>query len=292
MFRVINKQILAENIKRLDVDVPDIASKARPGQFVIVTATERSERVPLSIIETDPRRGTIALIFHESGFSLRQLGDIPIGEHVFSMLGPLGKPATIGKVGQVVCVATGIGAAQILPVCRAFKEAGNKVIGVIGAKTKKRLMLEAQMRLSCHKIYITTEDGSYEKRGLATDMVRQILGTEEIDLIYAIGSVEMMKEVVRMGSEKNIQVLVNLNPVMLDGTGMCGSCRVKVGGESVLVCVDGPEFDGNAVDFNDLNLRTNAFKGIEQWDKHPSQFNPVKSGSGILTKFLSAIRKQ
>jgi ferredoxin/flavodoxin---NADP+ reductase len=220
-------------------------------------------------------------------------------------LGPLGRPARIEKKEAVICIATGMGIAQILPVCRAFKNTGTKVVGIIGAKTKRALMLEPQMRLACSKIFIATDDGSYERRGLATDILKEFIEKQDAGnaategspkdlrclLVYAIGSVEMMRTVCRMTKERGIKTLVKLNPVMVDCMGMCGSCRVKVGGKMVLACVEGPEFDGHKVDFNDLDIRMNAYKEPEGWGSRQLKHRPGRSGSGILTKFLSGILK-
>jgi len=292
MFKIINKQILAENIKRIDISAPNIASKVQPGQFVSVGPEENDEHIPLTVTSCDPQRGHISLIFPELGHTTRKLGALPINEHIFSILGPLGRPATIEKKGVVVCIANGIGITQILPVCRAFKDKGNKVIGVIGAKTKRGLMLESQMRLACNKILIATDDGSCEHRGLATDVLQGFLDKNKADLVYAIGSVEMMRTVSVMTKEKRIRTLVKLNPVMADCMGMCGSCRVKVGEKTVLACVEGPEFDGHKVDFHDLDIRMNAYEESPEWGNQQSKNKPARNESKTLAKFLSGILKE
>lgn len=260
MFKVINKQILARGVKRLDVEAPEVASQVQPGQCVIVIPEAQGERIPLAVIDSDPRKGTITLIFQEFGEATLRLGAIPIGESVFSVIGPVGTPSRIGKEGVVVCVATGVGTAQILPICRAARAAGNKVIGVIGAKTRRALMLEPQMRLSCHQLYIATNDGSYERRGMATTIVKELLGKEKVDLVYAIGSVDMMQTVAEMTRERSVKNLIQTNTRMLCGIGICASCRVKVGGETLLACQCGPEFNGHKVDFEFLKTRVNAHK--------------------------------
>jgi ferredoxin--NADP+ reductase len=291
MFKILNKQILANDVKRLDVLAPLIARKIAPGQFIGVCPEEGDERIPLYVIEADPGKGTISLIFHEVGTTTKKLGEIAIHSQIFSILGPLGVESKIEKVGTVLCVATGIGTAQMLPICRSLKKAGNKIIGVIGAKTKKSLMLEAQMRMICNKIFITTNDGSYERRGQATDLVQKILKDENIHLVYAVGSAEMMQTVCQMTKEKSIPTRVHLNPVMIDCMGMCGSCRVKVGGKIVLSCVEGPEFDGQSVDFEHYKIRLDALKENVEWRSQKFQFNPQKDEPAILTKFLSAFRR-
>lgn len=257
--KIVNKQILTQDVKRIDILAPAIAARIQTGQFVSVCPQEADERIPLTVIEADKDKGTISLIFQEAGFTTKRLAALPINESIFSILGPLGRPATIQNHGTVICVATGIGTAQILPIARALRKAGNKVIGIIGAKTKKMLMLEAQMRLACQKLFIATNDGSCERRGLATDILREFIDRQEIGLVYAIGSADMMEAVCALTQRKGIKTLVCLNPVMVDCMGMCGSCRVKIGERIVLACLEGPEFDGHSVDFDFLKTRMNAF---------------------------------
>ena len=292
MFKVLNKQLLAQDTKRMDILAPSVARKIKTGQFVSVSPQEGDERIPLSVVEADGLKGTLSLIFQEVGFTTTKLGSMAINDPIFSILGPLGNPAQIEKKGTVVCIATGIGTAQILPICRALKNAGNKVIGVIGAKKKKELILEAQMRLSCQQLFITTNDGSYERRGLATDIVKTFLQQQKIDLVYAIGSVDMLQAVCQMTKEKNIPTRVVLNPMMVDCMGMCGSCRVQVGGEIVLACIEGPEFDGQKIDFEDLQIRMNAYEESALWGNQPLQHNQNPSESKILTRFLSGILRK
>jgi len=289
MFHIVNKQILAENVKRIDIHAPDIASKIQPGQFVNVCPEEGDERIPLTVVDADMRRGTISLIFQEIGSTAKKFGNMLIRESVFSILGPLGNPATIEKKGVVVCIATGIGAAQILPICRALKKAGNKVIGIIGASTKRKLMLEPQIRLTCDKIYITTEDGSYERRGLATKILQDLLKQTKVRRVYAIGSAEMMEAVCENTKQKPIETFVQLNPVMVDCMGMCGSCRVRVGGKYVLACIEGLEFDGHQVDFNDYKIRLNAFEESANWNNQALQRSNERSESRTFKRFLSDI---
>lgn len=299
MFEIINKQILAKDIKMMEVYAPNIARKFKPGQFISVCPEEGDERIPLTIIDSDWDKGLISMIFQERGETTRKLGGMPIREPIFSILGPLGMPARIEKIGTVICIATGIGTAQILPICRAFKSAGNKVIGIVGAKTKKALMLEAQMRLSCNKFFIATNDGSYERRGFATDILETLINkyeSEGVDtrsfLVYAIGAVEMMQSVCSLTREKKIKMLVQLTPVMGDCMGMCGSCRVKVGGETVSACTEGPEFDGHKVDFEDFSIRMNAFEESKECCNHRLGHNRNQNEPGILRKFLSDILKK
>lgn len=290
-YKIVNKQMLGSEVKRLVISAPEIAQRAQPGQFVSVCPEEGDERLPLAVVEADAARGTIVLIFRSVGHTLKKLGEFSIDESVFSVLGPLGVPAQIKKKGVVVCIATGIGVARILPVIRAYRKAGNKIIGIIGAGTKKDLLLEPQMRLACNKLLLVTEDGSYERRGLATTLLRDLLDKEQVDCVYAVGAVDMMQTVCSLTKERKIETRVQLNPVMVDCVGLCGACRVKVGGKIVLACIEGPEFNGHSVDFDDLKIRMKAFKESDQWRSLNAQFSPVKNESGIFTRFLADILK-
>ena len=289
MFEIKKKLILAEHIKRIDVFAPEICRKVLPGQFVNVCPEEGSERIPLTVIDTDNTIGTISLIFQERGPTTKILGELAIGERISSILGPLGMPAKLDTKGLIVCIATDMGTAQILPICRAFRKDGNKVIGIIGASTKRELLLEAQMRLSCNKLHVVTEDGSYVRRGLATDILREIINEKSVDLVYAIGSMAMMLAVTGMTKKLKIKTRVQLNPLMVDCMGMCGACRVKVGGEMVLACCEGPEFDAHKVDFDDFITRQKAFKEIHKWHNQRFRSSQRKDEPGILAKFLSDI---
>jgi len=285
MYKIIHKQVIAQDIKKIDITAPAIAARALPGQFVMVTPVAGERSIPMTIVESDERRSMISLLVHEVGVVTRELGDLSIGESIYQMVGPLGQGAQMDKYGLVICVATGIGAAQILPVCRGLKKKGNKVIGIIGAKSKRELMLEAQMRVVCDEIFITTNDGSYERKGLATGLLKELLNKYTVDRVYAIGSVEMMQAAAQMTKEKNIPLRVTANPYMADGLGMCGSCRVKVDGKFRLACVDGPEFDGHLVDYQDLSQRMNAVES-PQWQNQTNPINQEQPGLAGLVKSL------
>ncbi len=285
MYKIIYKQVIAQDIKKIDITAPAIASRALPGQFVMVTPVLGEHNIPMTIIDSDERRSVVSLLVHEVGPATRALGDISIGESLYQMVGPLGRGAEMDKYGLVICVATGIGAAQILPICRGLKKKGNKVIGIIGAKSKKVLMLEPQMRVVCDEIFITTNDGSYERKGLATDLLKELLNKYTVQRVYAIGSVEMMQTAARLTKEKNIPLRVTLNPYMVNGLGLCGSCRVKIDGQYRLACVDGPEFDGHRVDYNDLSQRMNASESV-QWENHAPPVNLKRPGFAGLAKSL------
>jgi len=292
MFEIINKQLVTNGVKRLDISAPDISKKVQPGQYISICPEEGDERIPLSVVASDAGKGTISIIFQEIGQTTGKLGTLPINESIFSILGPLGVPSKVEKRGVVICIATSIGIAKILPICRANKDIGNKVIGIIGAETKRDLLLEAQMRLLCNEVFITTEDGSYERKGLATDILKGIIAEKKVKFVYAVGSVEMMRNVCHMTKNKKIPTSVQLNPIMVDCIGMCGSCRVKVGGKTVLACMDGPEFDGHKVDFDDFEKRK---KAIEECDKcHNQKLKPKaqKKESGTLMRFLSDLLRE
>lgn len=295
---IVQKQALASDVKRLDIRAPQIARKILPGQYVMVQPTSRSEAIPLSIVETDVARDLISVVFQEVGKITRQLGDLRIDDEICHILGPLGQPAEIKKLGTVVCVTSGLGATQILPICRAYQKMGNKVIGITGAKTRRLVMLEPQLRLTCHKVFIATNDGSYMRRGLATDILRDFLQQEKVDGVYAVGSVDLMHSACLMTGPLQIPTRVSLTPMILDATGMCGACRVKVSGQTIFACVDGPEFDGHRVDFEDLKIRMNATQvKRDEYGEEIECFSPKSirkkpaEEPAILTKFLLGIQK-
>lgn len=258
MYEIINKQVIGNDIKRIEVAAQDIARKIKPGQFVMVMPDGKSGKIPLAVADTDPDKGLITLIFQEIGLPTKTLGALKIGDPVFSVLGPLGLPAPIERIGTVVCIGQGVGIAQVFPVSKAFRQASNRVIGIVGAKTKRSLILESQMRLTCYKLYLTTEDGSHGQRGFTEDVLSQVVKEEKVELVYCVGSPALLETVTDITRSIKIKTLVSLNPFMVDGTGLCGSCRVKVGGKQLLACTDGPVFDGHQVDFKDLILRTNS----------------------------------
>ncbi|MDE2027259.1 MAG: sulfide/dihydroorotate dehydrogenase-like FAD/NAD-binding protein [Candidatus Omnitrophica bacterium] len=288
MYKILHKQVIAQDIKKIDVAAPQIARRALPGQFVMVTPVPHERGIPMTIIDSDERRSMISLLVHEVGQATAKLGELSIGQDIYQVVGPLGRPSQIEKVGLVICVATGVGAAQILPVCRGLKKKGNRVIGIIGAKSKKVLMLEAQMRVVCDELFIATNDGSYERKGFASGLLKELLDKYTVHGVYAIGSVEMMQAAARMTAEKNIPLRVTLNPYMINGLGTCGSCRVKINGAYRLACTDGPEFDGHQVDFQDLTQRMKVLENPRTWAEplHPN--SPKSPGFAGLVKSLWA----
>lgn len=279
MFKIVNKLILGKDIKRLDIEAPLIAQCFLPGQFVMVCSEEGAKWIPLTIVEVDIRRGLISVIFEEAGLATRMLGSVLIDDKLFSITGPFGIVKEAKQMGTIICVATGVSAAQILPICRAYNRAGNKVIGILGAESKSELILESQMRIACHKIFMTTGDGSYQRWGRAQDIVKELLSQEDVNLVYSIGNVDMMREVAQMTAKQKITNLVQVHTVISCGRGICGSCRVKVDHQLVLACEEGPEFDGHVMDFEYLRHR------MEHECKHEDQ------GSAAAQKSLGFFKK-
>jgi ferredoxin--NADP+ reductase len=247
-----------------EIEAPLIAKKALPGQFVILKANEEGERIPLTMAETNPEKGTITIIYMVVGKSTALFKELQVGDGFQDVIGPLGKATHLEKVGKVVCVGGGTGVAVLHPITRGLKEIGNDVTCIIGARTKDLLIIEKQMKAASHDLRICTDDGSYGHHGFVTEVLKDILEEGETRLVVAIGPVPMMKAVSNLTKEYDVETLVSLNPIMVDGTGMCGGCRVTIGGETKFACVDGPEFDGHKVDYDELMLRLNAYKKDEE----------------------------
>ena len=260
MFKIVRRQELAEGTVILnEINAPRIARKAQPGQFVMLKANEDGERIPLTMAETDPEKGTITIIYMVVGKSTALFKTLKVGEGYQDVIGPLGKATDIEKVGNVVCVGGGTGIAVLHPITRALKDAGNRVAAIIGARTKELLILEDYMRRASNELIICTDDGSYGRKGFVTEALKDVLEQGDTALVVAIGPVPMMKFVCKLTAEFGVKTIVSLNPIMVDGTGMCGGCRVTVGGETKFACVDGPEFDGHEVDYDELMLRLQAY---------------------------------
>ena len=259
MHRIVYKKQLSENVKLFDVEAPLVAKKFKAGQFLIVKIDEKGERIPLTIVDTDKENGTIRIIFQEVGKSTKKLGLLNVGDMIQDVIGPLGKPAEIKKFGKVVCVGGGVGVAPLYPQAKAFKEAGNEVISIIGARNKDLIILEEEMRNVSDRLYITTDDGSYVRKGFVSDVLREILEKEKIDRVITIGPAIMMMVTARVTKPYNVKTIASLNSIMVDGTGMCGACRVSVGGETKFACVDGPDFDAHLVDFELLMERQRIY---------------------------------
>lgn len=270
MNKILERYVLIEGVTELVVEAPRISRKRKPGQFVIVKMHELGERIPLTIADADPENGTITLIFQTVGKSTDEMSKLPVGFEFMDVVGPLGKPTHIEKFGTVVCVGGGIGVAPVHPIACGMKDAGNHVIGIIGARTKDLLIMEDRMKKACHELLISTDDGTYGYHGFVTGVLEQVVDRGDlIDLVVAIGPVPMMSNLCKLTKKLNLKTLVSLNPIMVDGTGMCGACRVTVGGRTQFVCVDGPEFDGHEVDFVELMKRQRAYLPQERtsWDR-------------------------
>ncbi|MFH1983253.1 MAG: sulfide/dihydroorotate dehydrogenase-like FAD/NAD-binding protein [Pseudomonadota bacterium] len=260
MFTIVKREEMAEGTVILnEIEAPLIAKKAKPGQFVILKATEDGERIPLTMADTDAEKGTITIIYMVVGKSTALFRDLKVGDGYQDVIGPLGKATHLEKVGKVVCVGGGTGVAVLHPITRALKEIGNEVVAIIGARNKGLLILEDQMKGASTELHVCTDDGSYGHHGFVTEVLKKVLEAGDVKLAVAIGPVPMMKFCSKMTKEFNVPTMVSLNPIMVDGTGMCGGCRVSVGGETKFACVDGPEFDGHAVDYDELMLRLQAY---------------------------------
>ena len=265
---ILEKESLSEDIKLFRVYCPQIARYCRPGQFIVVRADERGERVPLTIADFDRDEGWITMVVQVVGVSSRRLDDFEAGDRFRDIVGPLGHPSEIENFGTVVCVGGGLGVAPVYPIQRALKEAGNNVIGIMGARTKDLLFWEERMRACADEVFITTDDGSYGEKGFVTTVLgRLIEAGERIDRVLAIGPPIMMKFVARTTESAKIKTIVSLNSIMVDGTGMCGGCRVEVGGETKFCCVDGPGFDGHQVNW-DLLMRREAMYHPQERESH------------------------
>ena len=260
MFTIVKREEMAEGTVILnEIEAPRIATKAKPGQFVILKANEEGERIPLTMAETDPEKGTVTIIYMVVGKSTALFKTLQVGEAYQDVIGPLGKPTDVEKVGNVVCVGGGTGIAVLHPITRALKEVGNHVTAILGARSKDLLIMEEKMGAASHELLITTDDGSYGRKGFVTDALKDVLDKGDTQMVVAIGPVPMMKFVSKLTAEYKVKTIVSLNPIMVDGTGMCGGCRVTIGGKTQFACVDGPEFDGHRVDYDELMLRLQAY---------------------------------
>ena len=266
MYKILQKQVLSDVTKLMVVEAPQIARKAKAGQFVIVITHERGERIPLTIADYDREAGTITMIFQEVGKSTMEMGLLQVGDGFKTIVGPLGHPTEIENFGTVICVGGGVGIAPVYPIARALREAGNIVISIIGARTKELLLWEDKMRAVSDELIVTTDDGSYGRKTLVTVPLKEILEAKpgQIAKIWAIGPAIMMKFVAETTRPFKVPTIVSLNTIMIDGTGMCGGCRVLMDDGAQFVCVDGPEFDGHRVDWNTLLSRLAFYRSEEQ----------------------------
>ena len=264
MYRIVDKSYFSPNVLRLEIEAPLIAKARKAGHFVIVRVDERGERIPLTIAGADVQRGTITLVVQKMGVSSTKLCNLNVGDEVTDVVGPLGKATHIERFGTVVCACGGVGTAPMLPIAEALKQAGNRVITVLAARTKDLVILEEQMRQFSDEVVVMTDDGSYGQKGLVTAGVESVIQREKVDFCVTIGPAIMMKFVSLLTKKYQVPTIASLNTIMVDGTGMCGACRVTVGGQTKFVCVDGPEFDAHQVDFDEMMMRLGAYRAEEQ----------------------------
>jgi NAD(P)H-flavin reductase len=263
MNKIVEKELFSENVCKFVVEAPDIAVSRKPGNFIILRLDERGERIPLTIASSDTEKGTITLVVQKVGVTTAKMLAMNVGDNILDIAGPLGKPTHIEKVGTVLCAGGGVGVAPLLPIVEGFKEAGNRVITILAARSKDLIILEEEMRAFSDELIVMTDDGSYGKKGLVTAGMEEVIQREKVDLSVVIGPAIMMKFAALTTKKYNIKTYASLNTIMVDGTGMCGACRVTVGGKTRFVCIDGPEFDAHEVDFDEMIQRLGAFKEQE-----------------------------
>ena len=264
MFTIVEAKFLGSNVKQFEIEAPRIARAQRPGQFIILRLHEHGERIPLTIKASDVRKGTITIVVQGIGKTTIELNALKSGDSILDVVGPLGKPSHIDKFGTAVVIGGGVGTAIALPTARALREAGNHVISILGARTKDLLILEDEVRAVSDEVFIMTDDGSYGEKGLVTLKLNELIANRSVDFVLAIGPIPMMRAVAETTRDKNIHTVVSLNSIMVDGTGMCGGCRVLVGNKSQFACVDGPEFDAHDVDFGVLAQRNAMYREQEK----------------------------
>jgi len=271
MYKILLRQDLVPNIHLFKIEAPAVAKKAQPGQFLIVRIDEKGERIPLTVADWDEAEGSVTVVFMEVGTTTRRLATLRAGDSLADFVGPLGKPTEVEKFGTVCCVAGGVGVAPVVPIARALRSHGNKVISILGARSKNLLFWEDELRSVSDQLIVTTDDGSYGRKGLVTEPLKELLeGDEKIDRVIAIGPSIMMKFCAKTTEPFGVKTIVSLNPIMVDGTGMCGCCRVSVGGVTKFTCVDGPDFDGHEVDWDLLLARQRTYleeekRSLELW---------------------------
>lgn len=274
--KILEKKILADaqgvRIGRLTVSAPDIVRKVQAGQFIVLMVSEEGERVPLTVVEKDSEKGTVTLIFQEAGLTTRLLGKLNAGDSLYALAGPLGHPTEIKNYGKIILLGGGVGIAEIYPVAKALKQAANHITLILGARTRGLLILEEELKGIADEFFLATDDGSYGRKGFTTDILAGLLEKNKYDLIYTVGPIPMMQKVSSLAGNFGVKTIVSLSPLMVDATGMCGSCRVTVAGKVKFSCVDGPEFDGAAVDWDELTKRNSIYGDKE---KHTCRLNDL-----------------
>ncbi|MDO9559447.1 MAG: sulfide/dihydroorotate dehydrogenase-like FAD/NAD-binding protein [Syntrophales bacterium] len=271
MNKIVEKVALSENVVKMILEAPAIARKRKAGQFIVLLMDEKGERIPLTIVDSDPERGAITIIFQVVGKTTAAMAAMKVDDYFSDVQGPLGNPTDIKKIGQIVCIGGGVGVGVVYPLAAALKQAGNRVISIIGARTKDLLILEEEMKQVSDRLIVATDDGSYGFHGFVSTVLQNLIDAgEKIEEVFAIGPVPMMKVIANLTRPYGIKTVVSLNPIMVDATGMCGACRVSVGGKTRFTCVDGPEFDGHQVDFDLLTSRLRMYCDQESvaYEKH------------------------
>ncbi len=273
MYKILHREDLVPGIHLFRVEAPAVAAKAQAGQFVIVRVDEKGERIPLTVADWDREEGSLTIVFMEVGTTTRKMAILKKGDYILNFVGPLGLPTHIERLGTVVCVGGGVGVAPIVPIARAFKEAGNKVISIMGARSWNLLFWEERLRSVSNELTVTTDDGSYGRKGVVTEPLKEILDSgQKVDMVMAVGPVVMMKFCAKTTNPYGVKTVVSLNPIMVDGTGMCGCCRVEIGEKTKFTCVDGPDFDGHQVDWDLLLARQHIYleaekRSLELWEQ-------------------------
>jgi NAD(P)H-flavin reductase len=265
MYKILEKEKIGQNLNKFVIEAPLVPKNYQPGQFVVLKIDEVGERIPITIAETDKDKGTITIFVQEVGKTTYKLGELNTGDFISDVVGPLGHPAKVEKIGTVITIGGGVGTAIVYPETKAFKKAGNYVISIIGFRSKDHVILEEEMKEASDELYVLTDDGSYGKKGFTTDELQVLESAgRKMDLVIAIGPPIMMKKVSEMTKEYNVKTIVSLNSAMMDATGMCGGCRVEIDGETKFACVDGPEFDGHKVNFDLLIKRLSTYEKQEK----------------------------
>lgn len=263
-YKILSKKEICPHQYEITIDAPYVVRNAKAGQFIIFRADENGERVPLTIADINKEKGELTLVFMAVGYSTKELAALEVGDEIADIVGPLGKPTTIKKYGTVVCLAGGYGAAPCYLIAKAFKDAGNKVYMIMGARNKDLIFWADKMKDACTELFITTDDGSMGEKGFVTQVMERLMAQEKIDYAIAVGPMPMMRAVANLTRDKGIFTEASMNPIMVDGTGMCGACRVTVGGEVKFACVDGPDFDAHKIDFDEVINRTKIYKDQEK----------------------------
>ncbi len=273
-YKILSKKELCPNQYEIRIHAPFVVKNAQAGQFIIFRAEQNGERVPLTIADVDKEKGELTLVFMAVGYSTKKLALLEVGDELTDLVGPLGQPTQIKKYGTVVCLAGGYGAAPCYLIAKAFKEAGNKVYMIMGARTKELIFWQDKMKNACDELFITTDDGSLGEKGFVTQVLSRIIENEKIDYAIAVGPMPMMRAVADLTRDKGIYTEASMNPIMVDGTGMCGACRLTVAGETKFACVDGPDFNAHEIDFDEVINRTRIYKDEER--KRSENCNLIK----------------